>query len=120
MEIIQRSGLEGLKTLILLGDLDLPFFFLLLLSLICLCANSSVFCSAYKKTDIGNRVISCGLMAVAVFNIPPPTPLVLMTFPCISSMHLGGNQPTIVLITSIIPVAFQLSQTHVTSEILSV
>ena len=27
MEIIQRSGLDGLKTLILLGDLDLPFFF---------------------------------------------------------------------------------------------
>ena len=35
MEIIQRSGLDGLKTLILLGDLDLPFFFFCFLLFSC-------------------------------------------------------------------------------------
>lgn len=43
MEIIQRSGLEGLKTLILLGDLDLPFFFFFFCFLLFSCVQTRVF-----------------------------------------------------------------------------
>lgn len=89
-----------LKTLILLGDLYLPFFF----SYFLVCKLKCFFCSDYKKTDLYNRIISFGLVAVAVFNMPK-TPTVLVTFPWSSSVHLGDNRPMIVLIAFIIPTA---------------
>jgi len=95
VENIHCLSSDRLKTLILLGDLDLLHIFFM--------CKVQCLSSTYQETDFYIRVISCGLMAV--FNMPK-TPAVLVTFPRFSLACLGGNRLMTVLITFIITAAF--------------